>query len=112
MLGEIFGPELLIVLAVILVLFGGSQLPKLARGLGSAQREFKKGLDDEIVAGITHRNAMRHYQFDPFAIRPPERCTAAALRSEAPDVDPVTRVGRPADERDLQRWNQIVNAVR
>jgi sec-independent protein translocase protein TatA len=39
-------PELLIVLLVILVLFGGSQLPKLARGLGSAQREFKKGLDE------------------------------------------------------------------
>jgi sec-independent protein translocase protein TatA len=41
------GPlELIIVLVVILVLFGGSQLPKLARGLGSAQREFKKGLED------------------------------------------------------------------
>ena len=31
-------------------------------------------------------------------IRPPERCTAAALRAEAADVDTVTRVGRPADE--------------
>ena len=41
------GPlELIIVLVVILVLFGGAQLPKLARGLGSAQREFKKGLED------------------------------------------------------------------
>jgi sec-independent protein translocase protein TatA len=39
-------PELLIVLLVVLVIFGGSQLPKLARGLGSAQREFKKGLDE------------------------------------------------------------------
>ncbi len=39
-------PELLIVLLVILVVFGGSQLPKLARGLGSAQREFKKGLEE------------------------------------------------------------------
>jgi sec-independent protein translocase protein TatA len=39
-------PELLIVLLVILVLFGGTQLPKLARGLGSAHREFKKGLDE------------------------------------------------------------------
>ena len=45
-LGSIIGPELLIVLLVVLVLFGGSQLPKLARGLGSAQREFKKGLDE------------------------------------------------------------------
>jgi sec-independent protein translocase protein TatA len=46
MLAEIFGPDILIVLAVVLVLFGGSQLPKLARGLGSAQKEFKKGLEE------------------------------------------------------------------
>ena len=45
-LAEIIGPDILIVLLVVLVLFGGSQLPKLARGLGSAQREFKKGLDE------------------------------------------------------------------
>jgi sec-independent protein translocase protein TatA len=39
-------PELLIVLAVVLVVFGGSQVPKLARNLGQAQKEFKKGLDE------------------------------------------------------------------
>ncbi|MBM3717606.1 MAG: twin-arginine translocase TatA/TatE family subunit [Actinobacteria bacterium] len=37
--------ELLIVLIVVLVLFGGSQLPKLARNLGTAQRELKKGME-------------------------------------------------------------------
>ena len=37
-------PELLIVLVVILVLFGGAKLPKLARSLGEAQNEFKKGM--------------------------------------------------------------------
>ena len=41
------GPEWIVVALVVLVLFGGSQLPKLTRGLGSAQREFKKGLDEE-----------------------------------------------------------------
>ena len=40
-------PELLIVLLVILVLFGGSKLPQLARSLGKAQSEFKAGLKDE-----------------------------------------------------------------
>ena len=40
------GPEWIIPLVVLLVLFGGSQLPKLARGIGSAQREFKKGLEE------------------------------------------------------------------
>lgn len=39
-------PELLIVLVVILVLFGGAKLPKLARSLGAAQNEFKQGLKD------------------------------------------------------------------
>ena len=42
---EIFSPELLlIVILAALVLFGGTRLPKLARSLGSAQSEFKKGL--------------------------------------------------------------------
>lgn len=41
---EIIGPELLIVIAVAVLLFGGSQIPKLARSLGQAQHEFKKGL--------------------------------------------------------------------
>ncbi len=36
--------ELLIVAVIALVLFGGSQLPKLARNLGKAQRELQKGL--------------------------------------------------------------------
>lgn len=38
------GNEILIIIIVALVLFGGSQLPKIARNLGSAQKEFKKGL--------------------------------------------------------------------
>ena len=36
--------ELLIVLVVGVVLFGGSQLPKLARNLGRAQKELQQGL--------------------------------------------------------------------
>jgi len=40
------GPELIIILVVVLVLFGGSQLPKLAKNLGKAQKEFKDGMED------------------------------------------------------------------
>jgi sec-independent protein translocase protein TatA len=40
-------PELLIVLVVVLVLFGGAKLPKLARSLGQAQSEFKKGMSED-----------------------------------------------------------------
>ena len=39
-------PELLIVLAVVLLLFGSTRLPKLARSLGQASREFKEGTGD------------------------------------------------------------------
>jgi sec-independent protein translocase protein TatA len=39
-------PELLIILIIVLVIFGGAKLPKLARSLGEAQREFRKGHDE------------------------------------------------------------------
>jgi sec-independent protein translocase protein TatA len=35
---------IIIILVVVVLVFGSSQLPKLARSLGSAQSEFKKGL--------------------------------------------------------------------
>lgn len=46
MLAEIFGVDGIIVIVVvaIVLLFGGSQLPKLARGLGSARHEFEAGM--------------------------------------------------------------------
>lgn len=40
------GWEWFIVLVLVLVVFGGSQLPKMARNLGRAQSELKKGLAD------------------------------------------------------------------
>ena len=39
--------ELLVVLAIVLVLFGGSKLPSLAKGLGQSVKEFKKASRDE-----------------------------------------------------------------
>ena len=38
--------EWLIILVVLLLLFGSTQLPKLARSLGSAQKEFRKGMKE------------------------------------------------------------------
>jgi Sec-independent protein translocase protein TatA len=47
MLAEIFGVDGVIVLIVVLVLlFGGAAIPKLARNLGSAKNEFERGLHD------------------------------------------------------------------
>lgn len=39
-------PELLLILLVVVLLFGAAKLPKLARSLGQAQSEFKKGIKE------------------------------------------------------------------
>lgn len=38
--------ELVIILLIVLVVFGSTQLPRLARSLGQAQKEFKKGVSE------------------------------------------------------------------
>jgi predicted TIM-barrel fold metal-dependent hydrolase len=55
--------------------------------------------DDEINA-ITHANAMRFFQFDPFAIRPREKCTVGALRAEAAGHDVSIQAKGRRSERD------------
>jgi sec-independent protein translocase protein TatA len=40
------GPEMLIVLAVVLLIFGSKKVPELARSLGKAQKEFKDGMKE------------------------------------------------------------------
>ena len=41
------GPELMIILVIILLLFGGAKLPALAKGLGQSIKEFKKAAKDD-----------------------------------------------------------------
>lgn len=69
-LGEIFGPDLLIVVIVVAVLiFGGAAIPKLAKNLGSAKNEFEKGLKEGKAA-------------DGSADKP-----SSTTETKAPDVD-------------------------
>jgi predicted TIM-barrel fold metal-dependent hydrolase len=51
------------------------------------------GVPDDDIEKFTHRNAMRHYRFDPFAHRPRQQCTVGALRAQALDVDVTPRPG-------------------
>ncbi len=44
LVAEIIGPDMLIILAIVALLFGSTRLPKLARSLGSAKAEFEKGI--------------------------------------------------------------------
>ena len=44
-----FGPEWLIVLGIIVLLFGAKKLPELARSLGKSSSEFKRGMKEGAV---------------------------------------------------------------
>ena len=50
------GSEWIIVLVIVLLVFGGSQLPKLAKNLGKAQKEFKDGLAEGVAETETETN--------------------------------------------------------
>ena len=45
-MSSIGAPELIIILIVVLLLFGSTRLPKLARSLGQASKEFKEGVKE------------------------------------------------------------------
>jgi len=54
MLADIFGPDLFIVIIIVAVLLiGGTQIPKLARSLGSAKSQFEQGLKDGKAEGAS-----------------------------------------------------------
>ena len=45
---DLGAPELIIILAIVLLLFGGKKLPELSRSLGEAMRELRKGVSGDI----------------------------------------------------------------
>ncbi len=56
MLAEIFWMDgMVVIIVVVAVLFGSTQIPKLARSLGSARSEFKKGLAEVHDPSPRHR---------------------------------------------------------
>jgi hypothetical protein len=55
-----------------------------------APESFAKHFDDTVsqsdIDKISHLNAMKAFRYDPFAHRPKDKCTVAALRAEADGV--------------------------
>ena len=48
--GWIGGPEVIFIVIVVLLLFGGKKIPELARGIGKGIREFRQATDDSGLA--------------------------------------------------------------
>ena len=67
------GPDLIILLVIVLVLFGAKKLPELARGLGQSVNEFKKAKDE----------------FDKEVAKTPE--TPAATPPDQPTVSAISK---------------------
>ena len=90
------GPDLIVILVIILVLFGAKKLPELARGLGQAMKEFQKAKDefsDEL-----------HKSTDSAASKPnaqPAQSTIARTDNPPaaqPDPDRNINPGKQADQ--------------
>ncbi len=59
LLGIFSGNEVIFVLLIVLILFGGKKIPELMRGLGKGINEFKKGkegIEDEIKKDLDLKN--------------------------------------------------------
>jgi sec-independent protein translocase protein TatA len=62
------GPDLIVILLIILVLFGAKKLPELARGMGQAVKEFQKAKDefnDELHKAGTSETAIAQPDVKP-----------------------------------------------
>jgi sec-independent protein translocase protein TatA len=46
-MGRVGLPELLVILLIVIVIFGANKLPQLGKGLGSAIRNFKEGMNED-----------------------------------------------------------------
>jgi sec-independent protein translocase protein TatA len=91
---EIFGVDgIIILVVVVLVLFGSTQIPKLARSLGSAQKEFKKGLDEGSADDPGTGNSAAQAT-PPAAVAPAAPVAPAPL--QAPPAVPTNADGTQA----------------
>jgi sec-independent protein translocase protein TatA len=81
---EIFGVDgIIILVVVVLVLFGSTQIPKLARSLGSAQKEFKKGIEEGSADDGKGKNAMVEAA-PPAAVSPPAAAAPPVVQAPPP----------------------------
>src|SRR6266566_5686090 len=91
------GPDLIVILLIVLVLFGAKKLPELARGMGQAVREFQKAKDefsDELnKAGKTEEKTVHPAQANVPRIEP-----GTPGATTQPDPNQTAAPGNRADQ--------------
>src|SRR5438046_5837597 len=96
------GPDLIVILLIILVLFGAKKLPELARGMGQAVKEFQKAKDefnDEL-----HKAGRSDTQVAKPDVKPAESIVARRDNQSAASATttnpPATEAVTPGDKVD------------
>jgi len=82
------GPDLIVILLIVLVLFGAKKLPELARGMGQAVKEFQKAKDefnDEL-----HKAGKTDTQIAKPDVKPAEATVARTDNQSAPSATATT----------------------
>jgi len=95
------GPDLIVILLIILVLFGAKKLPELARGMGQAVKEFQKAKDefsDELhKAGKPDTEPVKS-DVKPAQATVPRTETQVATAETRPDPNQAITPGDKADQ--------------
>lgn len=84
------GPELLLLMVVVLMLFGSDKLPELARGMGKSIREFKKaasGVEEEIRQAL--EEAPEPNRGAPAPAKPADTVAAPPPEEKIPPAPPA-----------------------
>ena len=98
MIANIFGPDLgIVVIVILVVLLGGSQLPKIARNVGTAGREFRKAQQEAEEDAERDRLAKASKEGGP--VPPPAQPLPPAQPSPPPPVqNPATPSAQAAPQ--------------
>jgi sec-independent protein translocase protein TatA len=95
------GPDLIVILLIILVLFGAKKLPELARGMGQAVKEFQKAKDE--FSDELHKAGKSDAEVAKSDVKPAQSTVARiegqpAATEVRPDPNQAVTPGNKADQ--------------
>ncbi len=95
------GPDLIVILLIILVLFGAKKLPELARGMGQAVKEFQKAKDE--FSDELHKAGKSEAEIAKSDVKPAQSTVARiegqpATNEVRPDPNQAVTPGNKADQ--------------